>query len=118
MIIDTHLHLIDRSALRYPWLAAVPALDRDFSYAEYAADAHRGGIEAALHMEVDVNPADIEAETVRVEALAGQAGSLLKGAIVSCRPEEAGFDAYLERVKADPFVKGFRRVLHVVADDL
>ncbi len=62
--------------------------------------------------------ADIEAETACVEVLAGQAGSLLKGAIASCRPEEAGFDAYLERVKADPFVKGFRRVLHVVADDL
>ena len=91
MIIDTHLHLIDRAALRYPWLAGVPALDRDFSYAEYATDAHRCGIEAALHMEVDVNPADIEAETACVEVLAGQAGSLLKGAIASCRPEEAEF---------------------------
>src|SRR6202012_6038259 len=26
--------------------------------------------------------------------------------------------AYLERALADPFVKGFRRVLHVVPDDL
>ncbi|TPK90395.1 MULTISPECIES: amidohydrolase [unclassified Mesorhizobium] len=118
MIIDTHLHLIDQGALRYPWLAGVPALNRDFSYAEYAADARRCGIEAVLHMEVDVDPADIAAETAHVKSIAGQAGSLLRGAIASCRPEEAGFEAYLETVKAEPFVKGFRRVLHVVPDDL
>ncbi|PBB17113.1 amidohydrolase [Mesorhizobium sp. WSM4313] len=118
MIMDTHLHLIDQGALRYPWLSGVPALNRDFSYAEYAADARRSGIEAVLHMEVDVDPADIAAETAHVKSIAGQAGSLVKGAIASCRPEEAGFEAYLETVKAEPFVKGFRRVLHVVPDDV
>lgn len=118
MIIDTHLHLIDQSALRYPWLAGVPALNRDFSYEEYAADARRCGIESVLHMEVDVDPADIAAETAYVKSLAGRVGSMLKGAIASCRPEEAGFETYLETVKAEPFVKGFRRVLHVVPDDL
>ena len=118
MIIDTHLHLIDKTALRYPWLSGVPALDRDFSQDEYAAQARRAGIEAALHMEVDVDPSDIEAETDHVQQLAKKPGSPLRGAIVSCRPEEAGFAAWLDRVKADPFVKGFRRVLHVVPDDV
>jgi predicted TIM-barrel fold metal-dependent hydrolase len=118
MIVDTHVHLIDRTALRYPWLAGEPALDRDFSQEEYAIEARRAGIEAALHMEVDVDPADIEAETVHTEKLAKQSGSLLRGAVVSCRPEAAGFPAWLEKVKADPFVKGFRRVLHVVPDDV
>ncbi|TGQ96585.1 amidohydrolase, partial [Mesorhizobium sp. M4B.F.Ca.ET.200.01.1.1] len=50
MIIDTHLHLIDRSALRYPWLAGVPALNRDFSYEEYAVEAQRVGVGRVLHM--------------------------------------------------------------------
>lgn len=118
MIIDTHLHLIDRSALSYPWLAGVPALNRDFSYAEYATDALRCGIEGVLHMEVDVAPADIAAETAHVKSLASRQGSLVRGAIASCRPEEAGFESYLETVRADRFVKGFRRVLHVVPDDL
>ena len=118
MIVDTHLHLIDRSVLRYPWLAGVPALDRDFSYDEYAVEAHRVGVGRVLHMEVDVDPADIEAETTRVEKLSMQPGSMLAGAIASCRPEQADFAAYLERQRADPFVKGFRRVLHVVPDDL
>jgi predicted TIM-barrel fold metal-dependent hydrolase len=118
MIVDTHLHLIDLSALRYPWLAGVPALNRDHSYAEYAIQAHRAGIEAALHMEVDVDPADIQAETSHVKAQSHQKGSLLRGAIASCRPEEPGFVAYLERQRTDPFVKGFRRVLHVMPDEL
>lgn len=118
MIIDTHLHLIDLSALRYPWLGGVPALNRDFSHQEYATQARRAGIEAALHMEVDVDQADIQAETNHVKAQSLQKGSLLRGAIASCRPEEAGFAAYLERQQADPFVKGFRRVLHVMPDEL
>jgi predicted TIM-barrel fold metal-dependent hydrolase len=118
MIIDTHLHLIDLSALRYPWLGGAPALNRDFPHEEYATQARRAGIEAALHMEVDVDPADIEAETSHVKAQSLQAGSLLLGAIAACRPEEGGFARYLEVQLADPFVKGFRRVLHVMPDEL
>ncbi|ENT07273.1 hypothetical protein C038_00152 [Brucella sp. 63/311] len=29
MLIDTHLHLIDKNALSYPWLESAPALNRD-----------------------------------------------------------------------------------------
>lgn len=118
MIVDTHLHLIDKTALRYPWLAGVPTLDHDFSEEEYALQARRAGIEAALFMEVDVHADDIEAELAYVEALAKAPESLLRGAIVACRPEEAGFAAWLEKVQENPFVKGFRRVLHVVPDDV
>ena len=62
-IIDTHLHLVYRDRLRYPWLAGVAPLNRDFSYETYAVEARRCGITDALHMEVDVAPDDIEAET-------------------------------------------------------
>ena len=43
---------------------------------------------------------------------------LVVGAIASCRPEDADFPDYLERQKANPLVKGFRRVLHVMPDAL
>jgi predicted TIM-barrel fold metal-dependent hydrolase len=72
----------------------------------------------AIHMEVDVAPDDIEAETRNVDALATEKGSLLRGAISACRPEDDGFPAFLERQLANPFVKGFRRVLHVVPDEV
>ena len=80
-IIDTHLHLIDRQRLSYPWLADAPALDSDFHYDTYAAEARRCGVTDVLHMEVDVAPADIVAETRNVEAIAAQPGSLLRGVI-------------------------------------
>lgn len=118
MIIDTHLHIIDRAALRYPWLASVPALNHDFTYEDYAREARRGGISDTLHMEVDVDPAEIEAETAYVAAKSQTAENLLRGCIAACRPENDGFAAYLERQLANPFVKGFRRVLHVMPDDL
>lgn len=117
MIVDTHLHLIDQSVLLYPWLAEAGALNRDHPYAEYAAQAHRSGIGQVLHMEVDVDPAQMEAETVFVAGLARHPGSLLRGAIAGCAPHEAAFVDYLERQKANPFVKGFRRCLHVMPDD-
>ena len=118
MIVDTHLHLIYRDRLSYPWLSGVPPLDVDFTQDLYAREARRLGIGAALHMEVDVAESDIARETLMVKDLAGAEGSLLVGAIAACRPESPDFPAYLETVLANPFVRGFRRVLHVVPDDL
>jgi predicted TIM-barrel fold metal-dependent hydrolase len=115
-IIDTHLHLIDRQRLSYPWLAGAPALDSDFHYETYAVEARRCGVTDVLHMEVDVAPAGIIAETRHVETIAARPESLLRGAISACRPEEAGFAEFLDRQRANPFIKGFRRVLHVVPD--
>jgi predicted TIM-barrel fold metal-dependent hydrolase len=117
-MIDTHLHLIYRDRLSYPWLADIAPLNRDFFYETYAAEARRCGVTDAIHMEVDVAQADIEAETRNVEELARGPATLLRGAISACRPEDDGFPAFLDRQVADPFVKGFRRVLHVVPEDL
>ncbi len=118
MIVDTHLHIIDRQALRYPWLAGEPALDRNFSYPAYASEAARLGIGRTLHMEVDVDPAQMQAETDHVRGIAARPGSLVAGAIAACRPESREFAAYMEKQAADPFVKGLRRVLHGVSGDV
>lgn len=118
MIVDTHLHVIDQAVLEYPWLAGVPALDRPWPYETYALEARRAGISQTLHMEVDVAPALIEDETAFVGRLADLPGGLVVGAIASCRPEDQGFASYLERQCQNPLVKGFRRVLHVMPDEL
>ena len=113
-IIDTHLHLVDRNRLRYPWLADVPRLDRDFPLQEYLAEAQGLGIGQALHMEVDVAAEDQEAETAWVSRL----GPPVVAAIASCRPESADFAASLDRIAASPFVRGLRRILHTAPDEL
>jgi len=68
-IVDTHLHLIYPDRFDYPWLEGVPALNRAFTLDDYLAEARSLGIEAALHMEVDVAEADMEAETQFVTGL-------------------------------------------------
>lgn len=117
MLIDTHLHLVDRTRLDYPWLADAPALDKDWSYDDYETVAKRVGIAGTLHMEVDVASDDIAAETDFIGELMTREGSLIRGAISSTRPENEGFEASLEAIDRQ-VVKGFRRVLHVVPDDL
>jgi predicted TIM-barrel fold metal-dependent hydrolase len=117
MIFDTHLHLIDRSKLRYPWLIDTPELDSDWGYQAYDDVARRIGITGALHMEVDVDPADIDAETGLVAGLMAEPQSLICGAISAARPESAGFASWLEQVDTS-VVKGLRRVLHVVPDSV
>jgi predicted TIM-barrel fold metal-dependent hydrolase len=117
-IIDTHLHLVYRGILHYPWIEGAPYLQQEFPIERYSGEALRSGIGAALHMEVDVDEGDIETETRHVELLAGEPGSLLRGAISACRPEKADFPAFLERQLANPFIKGFRRILHQAPDSL
>lgn len=116
-LIDTHLHLIDRSQISYPWLKEAAPLDRDWTYEDYETTARRVGIAGTLHMEVDCAPADRFAETDMIAGLMAREGSLIRGAIAAARPEEDGFDAMLDTLDRAT-VKGFRRVLHVVPDDV
>lgn len=118
MLFDTHLHLIYLDRLVYPWLDDVPALKRDASYEDYATLARRIGIIGALHMEVDVAEVQIEQEIDLVKELMSKPQSLMRGAIAACRPEHEDFAAVLERQRSRPEVKGFRRVLHVMPEDL
>ncbi len=115
---DAHLHVIDRTRLSYPWLSGAPRLDRDWPLELYAAEARRVGITRALHMEVDVAEGDIDAETAYVSGLAENEGSIVAGIISACRPEADGFPAEIERAQDRPCVVGFRRVLHVVPDEV
>jgi predicted TIM-barrel fold metal-dependent hydrolase len=113
-IIDTHLHLIDLERLRYPWLDEERRLKRDHTIDEYFAEAAPAGIEAMLHMEVDVAEDDQERETEWVTGI----GRGVVGAIAGCRPEHPAFPAQLERLASNPKVKGLRRTFHFTPDEL
>ena len=117
-MVDTHLHTVDLTALRYPWLDNFAPLRRDYSLETYQAEALRCGVTDALHMEVDVHPDQIESETEYVEGISSRPGSLIRGCISACRPEEASFAASIEKASAGRFVRGFRRVLHTQPDEL
>ena len=113
--VDTHLHLVYRDRLSYPWIDDVPALNQNFSLEQYQTEARRCGISDCLHMEVDVAEADIEAESRNVEALSKTSGSLVTGRDQRLPARSRGFSAIPRSRAVDPIVKGFRRVLHVGA---
>lgn len=112
-ILDTHLHLIYSDRFSYPWLANRPTLDHAWTLEDYFAEARPLGIESALHMEVDVAEADMEAESVFVIGLPG-----IVGAIAACRPEHPSFVDQIERLSEHAHIKGVRRILHESPDDL
>ena len=116
-LIDTHQHLIWRNRLGYGWTAGIPALaEGDFTPEDYQAQTKGQGIAGTIFMECGVDDADYQAEARYVATRVGRDGIL--GQIASCRPEtDAGFDAWLEECGALQ-VKGFRRILHVVPDEM
>lgn len=113
-IIDTHLHLAYRPQFSQPWMAAYPAIDRSWSASAYFAEAVSLGIEAALHMENDVPTEQMLDEA----AFMGTVHDRVIGAIAAARPESTNFPEHLERLAAMPHVRGIRRILHVMPDDL
>ena len=115
--IDTHLHLIYRDRLGYAWTSGIPSLATgDFTLADYAALIAGRGVTGALFMEAGVDDADYKTEARFIAGLVGENG--LMGQIASCRPEEdAGFDDWLDECEGLK-VHGFRRILHVMPDEL
>jgi predicted TIM-barrel fold metal-dependent hydrolase len=113
-IVDTHLHLIYLDKFSYPWLAGVPPLNRQWDAPSYFREAEALGIEAALHMEVDVPPAEMEDETRFVLGLDRR----VVGAISNARPEEVDFPEHLARMAAEPRIRGIRRLLQSDPDEL
>lgn len=113
-ILDTHLHLVYPDRFSYPWLANVPAINRAWSAEAYFAEAVPLGVESALHMEVDVAEGDIDAESRFMVGVHPR----VVGVISACRPEHDDFATRLERIAANPKVRGLRRILHESDDGL
>lgn len=118
-MIDTHLHIIDRAAINYPWLASTPPLNRDFLWDEYHREAARGGIDQAMFMEVDADPAQNFAEIRLVQKIANahdpkRGQPILTAAIMAAFPESPRFAEEISQYQANPLLRGLRRVLHVM----
>ncbi|MDJ1006602.1 MAG: amidohydrolase [Paracoccaceae bacterium] len=118
-LIDTHQHLVYPDAAGYSWTEGIPVLaDKAFTLADYQALTEGLGIEATLFMETAVDDPDMATETKLVSDLAKSGDSGIVGLIATCRPEtDEGFDAWIEDAKGQGAV-GFRRILHVVEDDM
>jgi predicted TIM-barrel fold metal-dependent hydrolase len=120
-LIDTHQHLIRRDRIGYAWTHDIPILSTgDFTREDYAGLVAGKGVAATIFMETGVDDADYQTEARMVAGMVGTSvgGVAMLGQIASIRPEwDEGFDAWLEEAQGMGVV-GFRRILHVVPDEV
>lgn len=114
--IDTHQHLILPDQLSYSWVDEIPELKgKNFGLECYLSEVGEAVV-GTLFMESGVDDADYKTEARLVSKMVGQ--NKMLGQIASCRPElDAGFDEWLEEC-CDLGVRGFRRILHVMPNEL
>jgi predicted TIM-barrel fold metal-dependent hydrolase len=115
--IDTHQHLWDLRQFPYSWCAGIPALNRSFLPDDYLAAAKDTGIEKTVFVECDVDEPHALAEAEHVQQLA-EHFPLIAGIVAGARPERADFPQQLEVLLKLSKLRGIRRVLHVVPDEI
>ncbi|TVR49051.1 MAG: amidohydrolase [Rhodobacteraceae bacterium] len=118
-LIDTHQHLIYRETLGYGWTRGIPQLEKgDFTLGNYQTLTTDKKIAGTVFMECAVDDAEYKDEARLVAGLMRTPGSGIMAQIASCRPEvQAGFSDWLDEA-AELGAVGFRRVLHVVPDEV
>lgn len=117
-IIDTHQHLWDLDQFDYSWTKNQPALNRSFRFDDYYAATAGFDIIKTVHLECDVDEPHMLGETQHILRLAEQPDNPLSGVVACCRPEHEDFPAYLDQIAGHPLLKGLRRILHVVPDEV
>lgn len=123
-LIDTHVHLMHPDLFTYAWCAGNPALQHRYNLEDYRAAAAkakgRAKIQAVMFIEADVPAAQQEAETEFFARLADKdrGNPPLLAVVAAAWPESADFPRQLARLAGDARVRGLRRVLHNVPDEL
>ncbi len=112
-IVDTHQHLWDLSRFHLPWVKEGGPLARSFVPDDYARAIEGLNVVKSVYMEVDLDPAQRQAEADYVVGLCRSGATSMVAAVVCGQPGSAGFAAYAGQFKDSPYVKGLRRVLHV-----
>jgi len=118
MKIDAHHHLWDLSAVHYPWLMERGAhrffgdptpIQRDYTVAEFKADASSHGIEASVH--IQVGAADGEAEARWVQAQADANPGWPAAQVAFCDLTAADRSDRHDRLTSLSTVRGIRQIV-------
>lgn len=111
-LVDTHQHLWDLSRFTLPWTKGNELLGRDHLMSDYLAATAGLDIRQTVYMEVDVDPAQQEAEARYVIDLCQRDDNPMSAAVISGRPSHEGFREYVAKIKNSRYIKGLRQVLH------
>ena len=88
-------------------------LRRNFLMSDYLEAAAESTVAATVYMEVDLDPAQREAEAEFVVEMCGRDDNPMAGVVIGCSPYEDAFVGYATRFRDSPYVKGFRTVLQL-----
>ena len=118
-LLDTHLHLIYPDIAGVSWTDSIEALTgKAFTIQDNLGLTAGKGVGGAIFMEAGVDDDDYQSETRFIAGQAADKANGLVGIIASGRPEnDDGYDAWLDECSDMPVV-GYRRILHVVDDDM
>jgi len=106
-VIDAHVHFWDPSALRYPWLAAEPALAAPFLPSDYTPLAS-GEVDAVVFVEANPAPELAPEEVAWVNHLAESEPRIAGIVAFVDLLDESRRDASLARLNRTPRVVGVR----------
>jgi len=123
--IDAHMHAWDLRRLRYAWLTPpflpdgpngdVSPIAKDYSLADYRAEARAWSVIGAVHVQAGADDGDALAETDWLEAEAERTGLPL--AIISFAAlDHPNLDALLAAHAQRPRVRGIRHIVNWHAD--
>lgn len=110
-IVDSHVHWWNPAQLRYPWLDGLPALNRAFLPVDFAAASANSNVGKIIFVECGCKPEQSLAEVNWISDLA-KAEPRIKGIVAHADLEKGEpVHADLEKLAANPLVKGVRRNL-------
>lgn len=115
-IVDTHLHLWDPQRLRYPWLDDIPLLNKAYLLDDFKRACGSVQVGKMVFLQCECDFSQFMDEAAWVTKLADQ-DPRIEG-IVPWAPLEKGDSARadLERLAANPLIKGIRRIIQFESD--
>jgi L-fuconolactonase len=111
-IIDCHQHLWDLEKFKLPWVKPGTLMGRSYVMSDYLAAIEGTGIKHAVYMEVDVDPAQQQAEAEQLIEICKSGAAPTVAAVISGRPAAENFADYIRPLAASSYIKGVRQVLH------
>lgn len=117
-LVDTHQHLWDPGRFSYAWLADFPQLKQRSMLEEYRAAARDSHVVRTVYVDTDVDETDLAAETAAIFALAARSGGFVAGIVPGAKLEKKECWDHLRPFFGHPLLKGVRRVLHTMPDEL
>jgi predicted TIM-barrel fold metal-dependent hydrolase len=110
-IVDTHVHFWDPSHLRYPWTEKSKLLNRAYLPSDYTAAVAPVEVERIVFVQAACLPSQAMQEVEWVTGLAKE-DPRIQGIVADAPLEQGeGVVPALEKLAANPLVKGVRRML-------